>query len=233
MLQVALTKETLEMNLYNNQKSITDFMSTVDSLENYFSIDAFFPNDEKCKLVTICIDAIELAKYLYPNKKMWIDIETIFVTCYLNDIIEILPNLQINELIESEEINNLSIKNCTILLTQLKQRKKYYEISLTDVDKYLEIHSLESHKDWKNAIDDVKFDIKHLSGELEKRAIWKIVVNFYDTNDSLSKIYIKNYLSELDFFKYNDVKYEYNVLREANKYIVESLIYFYPNYIGL
>ena len=110
MLQVALTKETLEMNLYNNQKSITDFMSTVDNLENYFSIDALLPNDEKCKLVTICIDAIELAKHLYPNKKMWIDIETIFVKCNLNDIIEILPDLQINELIESEEINNLSIE---------------------------------------------------------------------------------------------------------------------------
>lgn len=220
------------MDLYNHQKSITDFLSTVNNPENYFSIDDFFPDDEKCRLVSVRINAIELAKYLHPDKMMWVDIETIFIECCLNDMIEILPNLQADKLIESDEIDNLSIEDSITLLTQLKQRRKYYEVSAAEVTRYLKKHSLESHKDWKTAVNDVTVDLNQLPVESEKKAVRKIVVNFYDPDGSLNENTVNNYITKLDFYKYDDIKYEYNVLKKANNCLVESIIYFYPDYIG-
>ena len=205
---------------------------SLDQPENFFSIDKFYPDSEKYKIITVSIDALELAKYLHPNQKLWVDIETIFLECFLNDIIEIFPTLQIEEIIDDYEIKNLSIQDSVTLLTKLKQENKYFEISVSPLVSYWRKCSLESHTDWQDALNDVKVDIKHLPGELEKKSVNQIVVNFYDPYDNLNEETIKKILNDLEFYKYEDINYEYNILKVPNKFLIENLIHFFPNHIG-
>lgn len=205
---------------------------SLDQPDNFFTIDNYFPDDVRWKKITVSIDAIELAKYLHPDQKLWVDIETIYVECFLNDLIELLPTLQINEMIEDDELKNLSTQDCVLLLTKLKQENKYYEISDTPVASNLRKCSLESHKDLQDAVNDVKVDIKQLPGELEKKHVSRVVVNFFDPYDNLNDETVKQFLSDLEFYKYDDIKYEYNILKVPNKFLIEKLIYFFPNHIG-
>ena len=130
-------------------------------------------------------------------------------------------------------VTNLPADLSLILLTKLKQENKFYKISTSKIPGGVKITSKVSSRDWASAVEDVRDNNQYLSDyNFINRRIKRIVVNFYDFDDSLNKSLLDECLKKLDFYKDNQIQYEYNYDYSPSKYLIQKYIIFWPMVTG-
>lgn len=204
--------------------------------DNFFSIKDFLPkNSNLSKLISIHISALDLANYINPQKIQWIKIDTIFLEVRAKDVLELVPAAKpyIDNMTNDRIISNLPVELSFTLLTKLKQENKFYRISINKIPSCIKIHSNASSRDWQSAVKDIHDNNQYLTNNAFKnRRIRRIVLNFYDFNDSLNKSLLNECLKKLDFNQDENIEYEYNFEYNQNKYLIQKYIIFWPNVTG-
>lgn len=204
--------------------------------DNFFSIKDFLPeNNNLSKLISIHISALDLANYINPPKIQWIKIDTIFLEVRAKDVLELVPDAKpyIDNMTNDRIISNLPVELSFTLLTKLKQENKFYRISTNKIPSCIKIHSNASSRDWQSAVKDIHDNNQYLTNNAFKnRRIRRIVLNFYDFNDSLNKSLLNECLKKLDFNQDENIEYEYNFDYNQSKYLIQKYIIFWPNVTG-
>jgi hypothetical protein len=219
-----------------SMKNILPLDLSLEQPENFFSINNFLPDDGNLsKLISIHISALDLANHINPKKIQWIKIDTIFLEARLKDVLELVPDAKpyIDNMTSDRIVTNLPADLSLTLLTKLKQENKFYKISTSKIPGGVKITSKVSSRDWASAVEDVRDNNQYLSDyNFINRRIKRIVVNFYDFDDSLNKSLLDECLKKLDFYKDNQIQYEYNYDYSPSKYLIQKYIIFWPMVTG-
>lgn len=209
---------------------------SLKEVDNFFSIKDFLPeNSNLSKTISIHISALDLANYINPRKIQWIKIDTIFLEVRAKDILELVPAAKpyIDNMTNDRIISSFPVELSFTLLTKLKQENKFYRISTNKIPGCIKIHSNETSRDWQSAVKDIHDNNQYLTNNAFKnRRIRRIVLNFYDFNDSLNKSLLNECLKKLDFNQDENIEYEYNFEYNQNKYLIQKYIIFWPNVTG-
>lgn len=208
---------------------------SLNSPENYFTLKNFLPEDgELSKLISIHISALDLANHLNPTKRQWVKIDTIFLEVRAKDVLELMPEAvpYLKNMTSDRIVSKLPIELSAALLTKLKQENKFYKIRTNKITSCISIHSRESSRDWASAVKDVRDHNQYLDDKFKNRRIRRIVVDFYDNDDTLNDLLLKSCLEKLDFYKDDTIEYEYNYEYNPSKYLIQKYIFFWPNIAG-